>query len=114
MSRLKMLKEIIADAVAAADKGRRIRRKSRAHAVIAKVAGGRASSEQAGEGGLGDCKVMSPECSNLGVKDNLCGECVAVDGGGFELRNSGGLRCKPRTLNPKQRRAQVQTKNPKP
>ena len=35
---------------------------------------------------LGWCQPLSEECKKLGVKDNLCGECLALAGGGFQLK----------------------------
>ena len=34
---------------------------------------------------LGYCHPLSAACKSLGVKDNLCGECEALPGGGFKL-----------------------------
>jgi len=42
---------------------------------------------------LGYCHPLDSTCKKLGVKDNLCGKCTALPGGGFELSESkAGLR----------------------
>ena len=42
---------------------------------------------------LGYCHPLSSGCKKLGIMDNLCGECTALPGGGFQLKESkAGLR----------------------
>jgi len=40
----------------------------------------------------GYCNLMNAQCTALGIKDNLCGTCTALAGGGVKLSNVRGLR----------------------
>jgi len=40
----------------------------------------------------GYCNPPSAACTQLGIKDNMCGTCTALPGGGIRLENSHGIR----------------------
>jgi len=40
----------------------------------------------------GYCTLMNAQCKALGIKDNLCGKCTALPGGGVKLYSRHGLR----------------------
>jgi len=47
---------------------------------------------QAGSWPKGYCTLMDSTCKGLGIKDNLCGKCTKLAGGGFKLYSRNGLR----------------------
>lgn len=49
-------------------------------------------SYKAGAWPNGYCNPPSAACTSLGIKDNMCGVCTALSGGGVQLENSHGIR----------------------